>query len=157
MSSAVLTHAPKDKEPIKIVGEILDHTLAIEYVIAVLLSPNHGVIEDKNEIVIPLLVRPGDAAELGRVCKLSVQAGNPCRPSGCRAGLLPLLRRLQCGLQGLKRQHERAVGQSGERPQVAVIVSVPPSSIACTALRIRLRKIWRTRPGFAAATIGVSS
>lgn len=50
MSSAVLTHAPKDKEPIKIVGEILDHTLAIEYVIAVLLSPNHGVIKDKNEI-----------------------------------------------------------------------------------------------------------
>ena len=50
MSSAVLTHAPKDKEPIKIVGEILDHTLAIEYVIAVLLSPNHGVIKDKSEI-----------------------------------------------------------------------------------------------------------
>ncbi len=50
MSSAVLTHAPKGKEPIKIVGEILDHTLAIEYVIAVLLSPNHGVIKDKNEI-----------------------------------------------------------------------------------------------------------
>ena len=50
MSSAVLTHAPKDKEPIKIVGEILDHTLAIEYVIAVLLSPNHGVIKDKTEI-----------------------------------------------------------------------------------------------------------
>ena len=50
MSSAILTHAPKDKEPIKIVGEILDHTLAIEYVIAVLLSPNHGVIKDKNEI-----------------------------------------------------------------------------------------------------------
>ncbi|MEN8193419.1 MAG: acetate kinase [Bacteroidota bacterium] len=50
MSSAVLTHAPKDREQIRIVGEILDHTLAIEYVIAVLLSPNHGVIKDKNEI-----------------------------------------------------------------------------------------------------------
>lgn len=50
MSSAVLTHAPKDKEKIKIVGEILDHTLAIEYVLAVLLSPNHGVIKDKSEI-----------------------------------------------------------------------------------------------------------
>ncbi len=50
MSSAVLTHAPKGKEQIRIVGEILDHTLAIEYVIAVLLSPNHGVIKDKNEI-----------------------------------------------------------------------------------------------------------
>ena len=50
MSSAVLTHIPKDKEKIKIVGEILDHTLAIEYVLAVLLSPNHGVIKDKSEI-----------------------------------------------------------------------------------------------------------
>lgn len=50
MSSAVLTHKPKGKEKIKIVGEILDHTLAIEYVLAVLLSPNHGVISDKSEI-----------------------------------------------------------------------------------------------------------
>lgn len=50
MSSAVLTHTPKGKEKIRIVGEILDHTIAIEYVIAVLLSPNHGVIKDKSEI-----------------------------------------------------------------------------------------------------------
>jgi acetate kinase len=50
MTSAILTHQPHDKEKIKIVGEILDHTIAIEYVIAVLLSPNHGVIKDKNEI-----------------------------------------------------------------------------------------------------------
>ena len=50
MSSAVLTHQPHDKDKIKIVGEILDHTIAIEYVIAVLLSPNHGVIKDKKEI-----------------------------------------------------------------------------------------------------------
>jgi acetate kinase len=50
MSSAVLTHQPHGKEKIRIVGEILDHTIAIEYVIAVLLSPNHGVIKDKNEI-----------------------------------------------------------------------------------------------------------
>jgi len=50
MSSAVLTHAPKDKEKIKIVGEILDHTIAIEYVLAVLLSQNHGVIKDRSEI-----------------------------------------------------------------------------------------------------------
>jgi len=50
MSSAVLTHAPKGKEKIKIVGEILDHTIAIEYVLAVLLSKNHGVISDKAEI-----------------------------------------------------------------------------------------------------------
>ncbi len=50
MSSAVLTHKPKDSEQIRIVGEILDHTIALEYVIAVLLSPNHGVLTDKNEI-----------------------------------------------------------------------------------------------------------
>ncbi|MCX6151918.1 MAG: acetate kinase [Ignavibacteriales bacterium] len=50
MSSAVLTHAPLGKEKIKIVGEILDHSIAIEYVIAVLLSKNHGVIKDKSEI-----------------------------------------------------------------------------------------------------------
>lgn len=50
MSSAVLTHIPYGKDKIRIVGEILDHTIAIEYVIAVLLSPNHGVIKNKKEI-----------------------------------------------------------------------------------------------------------
>ena len=50
MGSAVLTHTPYGKDKIRIVGEILDHNIAIEYVIAVLLSPNHGVIKDKNEI-----------------------------------------------------------------------------------------------------------
>jgi len=50
MSSAVLTHEPKGKEKIRIVGEILDHSIAMEYVIAVLLSPNHGVITDRKEI-----------------------------------------------------------------------------------------------------------
>jgi acetate kinase len=50
MSSAVLSHTPLGREKIKIVGEILDHSIAIEYVIAVLLSPNHGVIKDKSEI-----------------------------------------------------------------------------------------------------------
>ena len=50
MSSAVLTHKPKGGEQIRIVGEILDHEIALEYVIAVLLSPNHGVLSDKSEI-----------------------------------------------------------------------------------------------------------
>ncbi len=50
MSSAVLTHTPYGKEKVRIVGEILDHTIAIEYVIAVLMSPTHGVLKDKNEI-----------------------------------------------------------------------------------------------------------
>ncbi len=50
MSSAVLTHQPLEKEKIRIVGEILDHSIAMEYVIAVLLSPNHGVLTDRKEI-----------------------------------------------------------------------------------------------------------
>ncbi|MBU2493666.1 MAG: acetate kinase [Bacteroidetes bacterium] len=50
MASAVLKHTPHNGETIRIVGEILDHTIAIEYVVAVLLSPNHGVIKDKSEI-----------------------------------------------------------------------------------------------------------
>jgi len=50
MSSAILTHIPAGKEKIRIVGEILDHTIAIEYVVAVLMSKNHGIIKDKSEI-----------------------------------------------------------------------------------------------------------
>jgi acetate kinase len=50
MSSAVLTHARYDDDKIKIVGEILDHTIAIEYVLGVMLSKNHGVIDDKDDI-----------------------------------------------------------------------------------------------------------
>lgn len=49
-SSAILTHQRYDGDTIKITGEILDHDIAIEYVIAVLLSRNHGVIKDKSEI-----------------------------------------------------------------------------------------------------------
>jgi acetate kinase len=50
MSGAVLTHKPYDRNEVKISGEILDHIVAIEHVISVLLSPNHGVIKDKSEI-----------------------------------------------------------------------------------------------------------
>jgi acetate kinase len=50
MSAAVLTHKPFDRPEIKISGEILDHITAIEYVVTILLSPNHGVIKDKSEI-----------------------------------------------------------------------------------------------------------
>ena len=50
MSGAVLTHTRFDGDKISIVGEILDHAIGIEYVLAVLLSKNHGVIEDKSEI-----------------------------------------------------------------------------------------------------------
>ncbi|RPI72998.1 MAG: acetate/propionate family kinase, partial [Ignavibacteriales bacterium] len=50
MSSAILSHKRYDGDEIKVVGEILDHNIAIEYVLGVMLSKNHGVIEDKKDI-----------------------------------------------------------------------------------------------------------
>jgi acetate kinase len=50
MSDAVLSHLRADGDTVKISAEILDHNIAIEYVIAILLSKNHGVIKDKSEI-----------------------------------------------------------------------------------------------------------
>lgn len=50
MDDAILTHIRADGDTVKISAEILDHNIAIEYVIAVLLSQNHGVIKDKSEI-----------------------------------------------------------------------------------------------------------
>ena len=50
MAGAMLTHKPFDRDEIRLSGEILDHKVAIEYVLSILLSKNHGVIKDKNEI-----------------------------------------------------------------------------------------------------------
>ena len=50
MSGATLTNIRHDGDEIKIAGEIVDHTIAIEYILAVLLSRNHGVITDKSDI-----------------------------------------------------------------------------------------------------------
>ena len=50
MSASVLTHKPHDRPEVKVSGEILDHIVAIEYVVTMLLSPNHGVIKDRKEI-----------------------------------------------------------------------------------------------------------
>ena len=50
MNGAVLTNIRSDGDEIKITGEILDHTTAIEYILAVLLSKNHGVLTDKSQI-----------------------------------------------------------------------------------------------------------
>lgn len=50
MSGAVLTNMRADGDEIKISGDILEHTTAIEYILAVLLSKNHGVITSKDEI-----------------------------------------------------------------------------------------------------------
>jgi acetate kinase len=50
MSGAVLNQQRPDGHEVTISGEILDHIMAIEYVVTMLLSPNHGVIKDKGEI-----------------------------------------------------------------------------------------------------------
>jgi len=50
MTAAVLSHQRYDGDKIKIAGEILDHTMAIEYVLGVMLSKNHGAIDDKKDI-----------------------------------------------------------------------------------------------------------
>ncbi len=50
MAGAMLTHHPHDREEVRLSGEILDHKVAIEYVLSILLSKNHGVITHKNEI-----------------------------------------------------------------------------------------------------------
>ena len=50
ISGAVLSHRRYDGDEVKLSGEILDHIVAIEYVLSILLSANHGVIKDKSEI-----------------------------------------------------------------------------------------------------------
>ena len=47
---SILNHKRHDGHKIKIAGDILDHTKAIEYILAILLSPNHGVIKDRGDI-----------------------------------------------------------------------------------------------------------
>ena len=44
MSDSVVTHERYDGDKVKMSAEVLDHQTAIEYVLAVLLSKNHGVI-----------------------------------------------------------------------------------------------------------------
>ncbi|MFQ5499318.1 MAG: acetate/propionate family kinase [Candidatus Zixiibacteriota bacterium] len=50
MSASVLSHKPYDRHEVKISAEILDHIAAIQYVISILLSDNHGVIQNVSEI-----------------------------------------------------------------------------------------------------------
>jgi acetate kinase len=50
MSASVVTHKPHDRNEVKISAEILDHIQAVEYVLSMLMSPNHGVIARKEEI-----------------------------------------------------------------------------------------------------------
>lgn len=50
MTGALLSHRRYDGDEVKLSGEILDHQVAIEYVLSILLSKNHGVISDRSEI-----------------------------------------------------------------------------------------------------------
>ncbi len=51
MKGAILSHMRyADGDRVKIAGEIVDHAAAIEYIMAILLSPNHGVIREREEI-----------------------------------------------------------------------------------------------------------
>ncbi|MCK6601286.1 MAG: acetate kinase [Bacteroidetes bacterium] len=50
MSGAILTHQRDHDQPIKVTGEILDHGQALEYILGVLLSKNHGIMQNLNEI-----------------------------------------------------------------------------------------------------------
>jgi len=48
--ASLLKHERHDGDKVKLAGEILDHKAAIDYILAILLSPNHGVIVDRSEI-----------------------------------------------------------------------------------------------------------
>jgi acetate kinase len=50
MSGSVLEHQPHERQKIKVSAEILDHIQAVEFVVSMLMSKNHGVIEHKEEI-----------------------------------------------------------------------------------------------------------
>ena len=50
MKGAILNHFRHDGDKVKIAGEIIDHQMAIEYILGILLSPNHGVIKSRGEI-----------------------------------------------------------------------------------------------------------
>jgi acetate kinase len=98
MAGAMLTHKPHDREEVRLSGEILDHTVAIEYVLGILLSKNHGVINDKNEIAAvghrvvhggeafsgSMLITPEVIKEIAR-CMDFAPLHNPANLKGIRA------------------------------------------------------------------------
>jgi len=50
MAGSVVAHKPLDRAEVKVSAEILDHIQAVEFVISMLMSANHGVIKEKSEI-----------------------------------------------------------------------------------------------------------
>lgn len=49
-SDAIITYQPKGKNKLREIREVLNHDVAIEMVISLLMHPQHGVIKDKREI-----------------------------------------------------------------------------------------------------------
>jgi acetate kinase len=49
-SDAIITYQPEGRNRIREIREVLNHSVAIEMVLSLLLHPQHGVIRDKNEI-----------------------------------------------------------------------------------------------------------
>ena len=49
-SDAIVTYQPEGRTKIREIREVLNHSVAIEMVLNLLLSPQHGVIRDKSEI-----------------------------------------------------------------------------------------------------------
>jgi acetate kinase len=49
-SDAIVTYQPEGRNRIREIREVLNHSVAIEMVLSLLLHPQHGVIRDKNEI-----------------------------------------------------------------------------------------------------------
>jgi acetate kinase len=49
-SDAIITYQPKGKNKIREIREVLNHGVAIELVLSLLLHSQHGVIQNKNEI-----------------------------------------------------------------------------------------------------------
>ncbi|TKJ42486.1 acetate kinase [candidate division LCP-89 bacterium B3_LCP] len=50
MKGALLKQKRHDGDEVKITGEIIDHQAGVEYILSILLSKNHGVIENKSQI-----------------------------------------------------------------------------------------------------------
>ncbi|BDD04703.1 acetate/propionate family kinase [Aureibacter tunicatorum] len=50
LSGSFLKHTKQDGEKVKLVGDIVDHTIGIEYILGVLVSEKHGCLKSLNEI-----------------------------------------------------------------------------------------------------------
>jgi acetate kinase len=50
LKDSEFTHQPKDKDKVKMVMDVPDHTIGIDIILKALMHPEYGVIKDKNEI-----------------------------------------------------------------------------------------------------------